>query len=178
MEHGMRNSNTMAIAPTATIANIAGTTPTIEPTFKRTYTKENHSGVFTIVDPSLRYGRPELCKESFEINQVWILKAAAVRQAWLDQSQSVNIFAKLGTRGKDLSDWYILAWKLALKTTYYLRRQVEELNDKVVPVAKVETVLVSATEEELMAMAGEVDMGDELPAELCSIDNPDCESCQ
>lgn len=179
IKHGMRNSNTMAIAPTATISNIAGTTPCIEPIFKRVYTKENHSGLFNIVDPSLKYDMPNLCKESFEIDQTWIIKAAAVRQLWLDQSQSVNLFAKLGTRGKDLSDWYMLAWELGLKTTYYLRRQIEELSDTVAPTMVVESVLVDATEEQLEALAAQHDaMNDELPPGMCSIDDPSCESCQ
>jgi ribonucleoside-diphosphate reductase alpha chain len=130
---GMRNSNVMALAPTATISNIAGTTPTIEAPFMRFYTKSNLSGSFLVVDPTLRYGKPELCKEMFEIDQLWVVRAAAVRQRWIDQSQSVNIFAKDGTTGKQLDEIYTTAWKLGLKTTYYLRSQPKGSAKEIAP---------------------------------------------
>lgn len=155
---GMRNSNTMAIAPTATISNIVGTTPTIEPIFEREYTKKNQSGSFIVTDPSLRYGHPELCKEAFEVAPEWVIKAAAVRQKWIDQAQSVNIFVKAGIKGKDLAAIYMLAWKLGLKTTYYLRGQ--SASSKKEPVRPVIAETIETT------------------GEFCSIDNPDCESCQ
>lgn len=149
---GMRNSNLMAIAPTATISNIAGTTPCIEPIYKRAHTQSNMSGSFLVVDPTLRYGRPELCKESFEVNPMWIVKAAAVRQKWIDQAQSINIFVKAGIRGSALAEIYMTAWELGLKTTYYLRNQATEI----------ETPKQESGEQK----------------EFCSIDQPDCESCQ
>lgn len=162
-EYGMRNSNLMAIAPTATISNISGTTPTIEPIFLRQYTKTNLSGTFIVVDPSLKYGRPELCKEAFEIHPSWVIRAAAVRQKWIDQAQSINIFVKAGIKGKDLAAIYMLAWELGLKTTYYLRSQSSELAGA--ETRKVETVVEKPVEEEQ-------------PVKFCTIDNPDCESCQ
>ena len=161
---GMRNSNTMAIAPTATISNIIGTTPCIEPVFERETVKSNLSGQFKWVDPSLRYGRPELCKEAFEVDQLWLIRAAARRQKWLDQAQSLNIFAKRGIRGKDLALIYMTAWELGLKTTYYLRTQsvtADEIAKAAAPVAK------PAAEASL-----------EAPVGMCSIDNPECEACQ
>jgi ribonucleoside-diphosphate reductase alpha chain len=130
-QYGMRNSNLMAIAPTATISNIAGTTPCIEPIYKRTYTKANLSGSFLVVDPTLKYGRPELCKEAFEVSPVWIVKAAAVRQKWIDQAQSVNIFVNANITGPQLAEIYMKAWELGLKTTYYLRSQAVEMHEKV-----------------------------------------------
>lgn len=129
-KQGMRNSNTMAIAPTATISNIAGTTPCIEPIYKRTYTKANLSGSFLVVDPTLRYGRPELCKEAFEIDPIWVVRAAAVRQKWVDQSQSTNIFVNADITGPQLANIYMTAWELGLKTTYYLRSQAVEMTEK------------------------------------------------
>ncbi len=150
-EHGMRNSNTMAIAPTATISNISGCTPTIEPIYKNIYVKSNISGDFTVVNPYLiedlkRLGLwdsemlgkikyhdgsvaeileiPEEIrakyKETFEIDMQWLIKAAAERGKWIDQSQSLNIFFR-GQSGKELSDIYFFAWNMGLKTTYYLR---------------------------------------------------------
>jgi ribonucleoside-diphosphate reductase alpha chain len=153
--HGMRNSNCMAIAPTATISNIVGTTACIEPIYKQVFVKENKSGKFKVVDPAMRHNRPELCKTAFEIDQTWLIKAAAVRQQWIDQSQSVNLFKSANVKGNVISDWYFLAWELGLKSTYYLKQQINELVFQ--DVIKTEEV-------------AEVVM--------CSIDNPDCESCQ
>lgn len=150
---GMRNSNCMAIAPTATIANIVGTTPCIEPIYKQVFIKENKSGKFRVVDPAMRHNKPELCKTSFDIDQAWIIKAAAVRQKYIDQSQSVNLFKRAGIKGNVISDWYFLAWELGLKSTYYLKQQIAEF----------------AYEEAIKQ---------ESPAEMCSIDNPECEACQ
>ena len=159
---GMRNSNTMAIAPTATISNIAGTTATIEPIFKREVVKKNLSGSFTVTDPCLRYGRIDLCKEAFEIDPLWVIKAAAVRQKWLDQAQSTNIFVKANVKGKDLDLIYTTAWLLGLKTTYYLRGQSAEAKGAIIGSPAVIEVVETETEEPV----------------FCSIDHPDCAACQ
>lgn len=151
--YGMRNSNCMAIAPTATISNIAGTTPCTEAAVDLIYSKTNLSGDFLVVDPTLKYGRPELAKTMFEIDPIWIIKSAAARQKWIDQAQSTNIFVKAGVKGKDLANIYITAWKEGLKTTYYLRSQSSEVTVKASQPAAVEVV-------------------------MCSIDNPECEACQ
>jgi ribonucleoside-diphosphate reductase alpha chain len=153
-QHGMRNSNCMAIAPTATIANIVGTTPCIEPIYKQVFVKENKSGKFKVVDPAMRHNRPELCKTAFEIDQEWLIKAAAVRQKYIDQSQSVNLFKKANVKGNVISNWYFLAWELGLKSTYYLKQQISELSYE------------------------DVIKEDDSPALLCSIDNSECEACQ
>lgn len=148
---GMRNSNTMAHAPTATTANIAGCYPTVEPIYKNIYVKSNMAGDFMIVNeflvddlkklglwssemlekikfhdgsvqdiheipPAIR----EKYKEVFEMEPQWLIKAAAYRGRWMDQSQSLNIFYG-GTSGRILSEIYQYAWSLGLKTTYYLR---------------------------------------------------------
>lgn len=164
MTFGMRNSNTMAIAPTATISNIVGTTATIEPIFQREVAKKNMSGTFIVTDPCLRYGRPELCKEAFEIDPMWLIKAAAVRQKWLDQAQSTNIFVTAKVKGKDLDAIYTTAWQLGLKTTYYLRGQS----------AKVKGAEVGPKTEAPAPVVVE----EEPENNLCSLDNPDCEACQ
>lgn len=150
-EHGMRNSNTMAIAPTASTANLVGCIPTIEPIYKNIYVKSNKEGEFTVINKYLvqdlkkmNFWNREMLnkikfnsgsiqninelpadirnkyKEVFDIDQRWLLKAAAVRGKWIDQSQSINMFFK-GTSGKELNDLYMYAWELGLKTTYYLR---------------------------------------------------------
>jgi ribonucleoside-diphosphate reductase alpha chain len=150
-KNGLRNSNMMAIAPTATISNINGCIPTIEPSYKNLYVKSNMSGEFTVVNQHLvadlkRLGLwnqtmleqikaadgsvqdittipPKLrakYRTAFESNMQALIKVAAYRGKWIDQSQSLNIFFQ-GSSGKALADLYLSAWHLGLKTTYYLR---------------------------------------------------------
>ena len=150
-EHGMRNSNTMAIAPTATISTISGCFPSIEPIYQNVYVKSNISGEFTVANPYLvddlkRAGLwnrdrfeelkfhdgsvqnmnsiPEQVRDkyrtAFEIDPLHCLQMTAARGKWIDQSQSHNVFMR-GTSGQALSEIYQTAWRLGLKTTYYLR---------------------------------------------------------
>lgn len=150
-KHGMRNSNTMAIAPTATISNISGVFPSIEPIYKNVYVKSNFSGEFTtnnwyLMEDLKRHGLwsqemldkikyydgsvqkieeiprqvRERYKEVFELDPIWLLKHAARRGKWIDQSQSLNLFLNT-TSGKAISEVYAHAWRMGLKTTYYLR---------------------------------------------------------
>ena len=149
--YGMRNSNVLAIAPTATIANIMGTSPCIEPLYKNLYVKSNLSGDFIVLNRNLvnslkrddlwdedmmnelKYHDgdmhdidkvPELTKKLFEtafdIDPIIMIAAAARRQKWIDQSQSVNLFLAKPDM-KQLSHMYRAAWRNGLKTTYYLR---------------------------------------------------------
>lgn len=149
--YGMRNSNCMAIAPTATISTIAGCLPSIEPIYKNIYTKSNVTGEFTIINeqlvhdlqkrnlwndemieklkhydgsvqniPDVPQDLKDRYKEVFEIKPEWVIRHASRRAKWIDQSQSLNLFIKTES-GKHLSDMYITAWELGLKTTYYLR---------------------------------------------------------
>jgi ribonucleoside-diphosphate reductase alpha chain len=148
---GMRNSNCLAVAPTATISNIMGCTPCIEPSYKHIHTKSNLSGEFVrtndfLVKELMKLGLwdqemlsdlkyfdgsiqsidriPEdlkrLYKTAFEIEPTWLLQCAAVRQKWIDQSQSVNLFLPENDARK-ASFLYREAWERGLKTTYYLR---------------------------------------------------------
>jgi len=148
---GMRNSNVLAIAPTATISNIMGTTPCIEPNYKNLYAKENLGGKFTILSTELvrdlkklgkwndtmleqiKYfegelknieGIPEeLVRKHLTVFGIpfrFVIDAAARRQKWIDQSQSVNLFISEPDI-KILSHMYRRAWHTGLKTTYYLR---------------------------------------------------------
>jgi ribonucleoside-diphosphate reductase alpha chain len=148
---GMRNSNVLAIAPTATISNITGTSPCIEPTYKNLFVKSNLSGEFIVLNAflvrdlkarglwsqavidDLKYFDGELKDigsipadlkakylTAFGIDPKWLIDAAARRQKWIDQAQSVNLF--LGKADmKALSHMYRGAWRAGLKTTYYLR---------------------------------------------------------
>ena len=150
-KQGMRNSNSLAIAPTATISNILGCTPCIEPTYKHIHTKSNASGEFIRTNDhllrdlqslgiwdeemlaDLKYfdgsvqgidrvpdDLKRLYKTAFEIQPTWILQCAAVRQKWIDQAQSTNLW--LGeSDARTASFMYREAWERGLKTTYYLR---------------------------------------------------------
>jgi ribonucleoside-diphosphate reductase alpha chain len=148
---GMRNSNVLAIAPTATIANIMGTSPCIEPMYKNLFAKSNLSGDFTVLNPFLvrdlkaaGLWSSELAAElkrhdgdleaipsvpaelreryrtAFQIDPAHLIDAAARRQKWIDQSQSLNLFLARPDL-KALSHTYRRAWRAGLKTTYYLR---------------------------------------------------------
>jgi ribonucleoside-diphosphate reductase alpha chain len=148
---GMRNSNCLAIAPTATISNIMGCTPCIEPSYKHIHTKSNMSGEFVrtndfLVKELMALGMwdeemlsdlkyfdgsiqgieripaevKRLYKTAFEIEPTWLLQCAAVRQKWIDQAQSVNLFLAENDARK-ASFMYREAWDRGLKTTYYLR---------------------------------------------------------
>ena len=150
-EQGMRNSNVLAIAPTATISNIMGSTPCIEPSYKNLFVKSNLSGEFIVLNQflvrdlkarnlwngemlnKLKYYDGELGEieeipddlkaryvTAFGINFRYFIEAAARRQKWIDQSQSVNLFLAEPDM-KALSHMYRAAWRSGLKTTYYLR---------------------------------------------------------
>jgi ribonucleoside-diphosphate reductase alpha chain len=226
-KYGMRNSNCMAIAPTATIANISGCFPSIEPIYKNLYVKSNFSGEFTVINHYLVEDLKKLnlwnaqmlgkikyyngsiqniteipvqirsrYKEAFEIEPIWVIKEAAYRAKWLDQSQSVNLFTST-TSGQAISDMYITAWKMGLKTTYYLRtlgassveKSTIDINKnyqeepQVVeqPVVQAAQVVVQQLSEPEPVMeekkAPEFD-GLDIDPKLCRIDDPDCEACQ
>lgn len=124
---GMRNGYLMAVAPTSSISILVGTTQTIEPVYKRKWFEENLSGLIPVVAPNLNPDTWAFYQPAYEIDQINIIKAAAIRQKWLDQGQSVNIFISLDkASGKYLNDIYASAWKYGLKSTYYLRSQSPE----------------------------------------------------
>ena len=151
VEQGMRNSNVLAIAPTATIANIMSTSPCIEPLYKNLYVKSNLSGDFIVLNRNLvemlkekgvwgedlmnqlKYhdgdvhdidkvpeDTKKLFETAFDVDPMIMIAAAARRQKWIDQSQSVNLFLAK-PEIKQLSHMYRAAWRSGLKTTYYLR---------------------------------------------------------
>ncbi len=124
---GMRNGYLMAIAPTSSISILVGTTQAIEPIYKRKWFEENLSGMVPVVVPKLSAETWHYYTSAYELNQLDLIKAGAVRQKWIDQGQSLNIFISLDkASGKYLNDIYMLAWKLGLKSTYYLRSQSPE----------------------------------------------------
>lgn len=199
-EQGMRNSNVLAIAPTATIANIMGTSPCIEPLYKNLYVKSNLSGDFIVLNRNLvemlkekgvwgedlmnqlKYhdgdvhdidkvpeDTKKLFETAFDVDPMIMIAAAARRQKWIDQSQSVNLFLAK-PEIKQLSHMYRAAWRSGLKTTYYLRTLgASNIEKATIAVKKqgVETPKKEYTAEEKMA---------------CSIEamrnGEECEVCQ
>lgn len=214
-EHGMRNSNCVAIAPTATISNIIGVSASIEPSFGNLSVKSNLSGEFTIVNEYLvrdlkrlglwddvmvmdlkhfdgslrRIDRvPEDLKDlyatAFEIETQWLVEAAARRQKWIDQAQSLNIYMA-GASGKKLDETYKLAWLRGLKTTYYLRTisasQTEKSTVKAGNLNSVSSGESSSMMGAPVAATTSVLAVDATPAsdiKFCAIDDPTCEACQ
>ena len=209
-KHGMRNSNVLAIAPTATISNIMGTTPCIEPNYKNLYVKSNLSGDFIVLNSELvkdlkkanlwnqemldqlKYFDGELDaiddipealkhkhKTVFGIDFEYIIDAAARRQKWIDQSQSVNLFLATPEM-KTLSHMYRRAWDKGLKTTYYLRTlQASNIEKSTIDVKK-EQRGVMATQTAATAAEAKTFTAEEKNA--CSIDamlnGGTCEACQ
>jgi ribonucleoside-diphosphate reductase alpha chain len=206
LKSGMRNSNCVAIAPTATIANIVGVSQGIDPEYQNLYVKSNLSGEFTVVNEGLvrelkaqnlwdkvmvddlkyfdgsvaRIERiPDAIKTryatAFEIDPKYLVDAAARRQKWIDQAQSLNLFLATPS-GKKLDELYKLAWTKGLKTTYYLRTlgasQAEKLS------ADSNAYTASATAESPSASAAGFSASAPETPRFCSLDNPECEACQ
>jgi len=214
VEHGMRNSNCVAIAPTATISNIVGVSASIEPSFGNLSVKSNLSGEFTIVNEYLvrdlkkaglwdevmvmdlkhfdgslrRIDRvPEALKAlyatAFEIETQWLVEAAARRQKWIDQAQSLNIYMA-GASGKKLDETYKLAWLRGLKTTYYLRTQsATNIEKSTVKSSQHNAVssgdrAISGAAPNLSLASGGTSSESESDVKFCALDNPECEACQ
>ncbi|MBU0632915.1 ribonucleoside-diphosphate reductase subunit alpha [bacterium] len=126
-KQGIRNGYLMAVAPTSSISILTGTTQAIEPVFKRKWFEENLSGLIPVVVPKLSPDTWSYYTSAYELDQRILIRAAAIRQKWIDQGQSLNIFITLDkASAKYLNDIYMLAWKMGLKSTYYLRSQSPE----------------------------------------------------
>jgi ribonucleoside-diphosphate reductase alpha chain len=113
---------------------------------------------------------------AFEVEPRWLVEAAARRQKWIDQAQSLNIYMA-GASGKKLDEIYKLAWLRGLKTTYYLRTMGATHAEKSTVKAGALNAVPQAGADSLIQAAA----SDPSPAsdvKFCSIDNPDCEACQ
>ena len=216
---GMRNSNCVAIAPTATISNIIGVDASIEPCFGNLSVKSNLSGEFTVINHYLvrdlkRLGlwddvmvmdlkhfdgslRPidrvpqevkSLYATAFEVETTWLVEAAARRQKWIDQAQSLNIYMA-GVSGKKLDDTYKLAWLRGLKTTYYLRTiSATQTEKSTVTSGRLNAVSSGGAPQgqsmsalEAAAATAKAQMDAAIPAtdiKFCGVDDPTCEACQ
>ena len=121
---GMRNGHLMAIAPTSSISILVGTTQTIEPVYKRKWFEQNLSGMIPNVVPNLNPETWQFYTPAYDLDQIDLIKAGAIRQKWIDQGQSLNIFIRLDkASGGYLNEIYKTAWKLGIKSCYYLRSQ-------------------------------------------------------
>ena len=193
---GLRNSLLIAIAPTATIASIAGCYECIEPQVSNLFKRETLSGDFLVVNrylveelktlglwtPEVRdaikladgsiqgiNAIPERLRQIYrtvwELPQKALIDLAAARGAYIDQSQSLNLFMENPNIGQ-LSSMYMYAWKSGIKTTYYLRSR---------PATKIAKTTVAAS-----AAAPVVDAQEQATAAVfCSLENPEyCEACQ
>ncbi len=126
-KYGIRNGYLMAIAPTSSISILTGTTQAIEPVFKRKWYEKNLSGMIPVVAPNLSAETWNYYVSGYEIDQRVLVRVASIRQKWIDQGQSLNIFISLDkASGRYLNDIYMEAWKFGLKSTYYLRSQSPE----------------------------------------------------
>jgi len=195
---GMRNSNVMAIAPTATIANITGVSQSIEPTYQNLYVKSNLSGEFTVVNP---YLIEELKKESLwddvmlsdlkyyegslsQINRIpehikeKFKTAFEVEPRFIVESasrrqkwidQAQSLNLYIGNvDGKKLDVTYRMAWYKGLKTTYYLRAMGATATEKSTVDRSTLNAVETKQEQNVAAKA----------PQACSILDPDCEACQ
>ena len=196
---GMRNSNCIAIAPTATIANITGLSQCIEPTYQNLYVKSNLSGEFTITNEflvndlkrlnlwdevmisDLKYFDGSLAKIDRMPAEIRRLYATAFEMdpSWLVEcaarrqkwiDQSQSLNIYMaGASGKKLDETYKLAWLRGLKTTYYLRTMGATHAEK----STVKSGALNAVPSD-----GGISAAPASDAQFCSIDNPECEACQ
>jgi ribonucleoside-diphosphate reductase alpha chain len=198
---GMRNSNCVAIAPTATIANIIGVDSSIEPSFQQLYAKSNLSGEFTVSNQylvadlkrlnlwdrvmvaDLKYFEGSLARISRVPQELRDLYQTAfeIDPSWLIEAASrrqkwIDQAQSLNLyvaapSGKKLDEIYKLAWKRGLKTTYYLRAQ---------GATHAEKSTGRGGELNAVSIGAAPDLAQVVAAEpkFCAIDNPDCEACQ
>ena len=192
-QNGMRNSNVLAIAPTATIANISGVSQSIEPTYQNLYVKSNLSGEFTVVNPFLVNDLKELKlwdgvmvndlkyyegsvqkidRVPEEIKQIYAT-SFEIEPRWLVDAASrrqkwIDQAQSLnlyvaGASGKKLDITYRMAWLRGLKTTYYLRSLAATTTEK----STISDTTLNKVSNEAAAV----------PA-ACSLNDPECEACQ
>lgn len=192
---GMRNSNCLALAPTATIASIIGVSPSIEPMYQNLFVRSNLSGEFTTVNAYLvrdlkqlglwdqvmvadlkhfhgsvaKIDRiplqlRELYRTAFEVDGSWLVRCAAKRIKWLDQTQSLNLYMDQPS-GKKLDDLYKQAWLSGLKTTYYLRTLGATHVESSTSLRKNEFNVVA--QDGITHREG-----------VCTVSDPECDACQ
>lgn len=207
-EHGMRNSNCMAVAPTATIANIAGCFPSVEPIYKNMYVKSNFSGEFTIINSYLVH---ELKKRGLwteeiiekvkyydgsvqNISEIPLELKAKYKEVfeidprWIVQhaglrakwiDQSQSInIFTTSTSGRFISDVYRHAWRTGLKTTYYLRTLGASAIEKSTLDVTKKFEGVARTTSVSVEETTDVPAASVVSSAACLMNDPSCEACQ
>jgi ribonucleoside-diphosphate reductase alpha chain len=202
-KYGMRNSNCMAIAPTATISNISGVTQSIEPTYKNLFVKSNMSGEFVYINPYLvsdlkklklwdkqmisdlkKYdGDVEVIERIPENLKLLYRTAFQVEpSALIDCAARRQKWIDMGqslnlymgvASGKKMDEMYRYAWNTGLKTTYYLRS---------LGASTIEKSTITTREHNnvtpVAPVQAQADADRNFEPKFCSIDNPECEACQ
>ncbi len=128
-KYGLRNGYIMAVAPTGSTSNIAGTTAGIDPIFKKFFIEEKKGSFTPKAAPDLNEETFWFYKEAHHINQLYSIKACGIRQKHIDQAQSFNLYITPEVKAKDILDLYIESWKNGVKTIYYVRNQSLEMDE-------------------------------------------------
>ena len=129
MKYGLRNGYLMAVAPTGSTSNIAGTTAGIDPIFKKFFVEEKKGSFTPKTAPELNDETFWYYKEAHYINQLWSIRACAARQRHIDQAQSFNLYITPDVKAKDILDLYVEAFKSGIKTIYYVRNRSLEMDE-------------------------------------------------
>ena len=129
MKYGLRNGYLMAVAPTGSTSNIAGTTAGIDPIFKKFFVEEKKGSFTPKTAPELNDETFWYYKEAHYINQLWSIRACAARQRHIDQAQSFNLYITPDVKAKDILDLYVEAYKSGIKTIYYVRNRSLEMDE-------------------------------------------------
>ncbi|MDF2905222.1 MAG: nrdA [Herbinix sp.] len=129
MKYGVRNGYIMAVAPTGSTSNIAGTTAGIDPIFKKFFIEEKKGSFTPKAAPDLSNQNFWLYKEAHHIDQLYSIRACGVRQRHIDQAQSFNLYITPEVKAKEILNLYVEAWKNGVKTIYYVRNQSLEMDE-------------------------------------------------
>jgi ribonucleoside-diphosphate reductase alpha chain len=129
-KNGIRNGYIMAIAPTGSTSVIAGSTAGIDPVFQTVFVEEKKGFIIKQVAPDLNPTTLPFYKSAHSMDQMWSVRAAAIRQKHIDQSQSMNIYATPEMDEQAFLNLYFEAWRLGVKTIYYFRNYTENENNE------------------------------------------------
>ena len=128
-DYGMRNGYLLAVAPTSSTSIIAGTTAGVDPIMKTFFYEEKKGEMIPRVAPELTHQNSMFYKPAHEVNQIWSVRAAGVRQRHVDQAQSVNLYITHDYSMRQILELYIKAWENGVKTIYYVRSKSLEVEE-------------------------------------------------
>ena len=127
--NGMRNAYLLAIAPTSSTSILSGTTAGVDPVMKRFFYEEKKGSMLPRTAPELSQKTWWYYKAAHEIDQTWSVKAAGIRQRYIDQAQSMNLYITNDYTMREVLNLYLLAWKCHVKTIYYVRSKSLEVEE-------------------------------------------------